>query len=461
MKTRNYSVFKRSLLIIFYCIFIHTTEGQWVRDTIDFNLDHATSFKSADLDNDGDEDLIAALYGQKDIVWYENDNLSWNKHMIDENLGAVGIFYTDLDGDEKSDVIVAGHASNQVKWYKNMGGDPIEWKRSVIDYNLGGAEFVCVADLDSDGDNDVVATGVTSDMVVWYENDGTAAEWTKHIIETNLDGAVKCMIEDIDSDGSPDVVVNGMYAGILLWYKNSDSGQTWTKSIIENTLPGTSSFDIADLDNDNDPDIVVTATTANDVIYYENIAGDQVSWNKHIIDDNLVGAFCALFSDMDNDGDLDAVATAKDAQDVVWYINDGNSPDSWTKFTIDSELPMAWDLLATDLNGDNYPDLIVNQFIPNGSIVYYINQGVGSWNKLIWDNKFILYPNPASHIINIQGIDQKAFNLEIYSVSGQRILKKHSDGYRTEIDISGIGKGMYFITIRSGNQVWTEKIIKN
>jgi hypothetical protein len=174
--------------------------GQWRRDVIEQNLKLSSALRAGDIDGDGDNDIAACLYGNTDIVWYEYDSLDWSKHVIDTNLGGVGIVVTDLDGDDKQDLVVAEFGSNAVVWYKNVDPSSNSWVKSVIGDNVEGAEWVDVADLDSDGDPDVVATGALGDVILWYENNGDATAWTAHTIDTGLDGPVCCYVSDIDKD---------------------------------------------------------------------------------------------------------------------------------------------------------------------------------------------------------------------------------------------------------------------
>ncbi len=455
-----------SVLIILLSWFILSpTNGQWIKNVIDNNLNQPTSFCTDDIDGDGDEDIVAAIYGQKDIILYENkggDPVSWTKHIIDNNLGGVGVYLTDLDGDEKMDVVVAGHASDQVKWYRNMRGYPISWTPNVIDYSLGGAEFVYVADIDKDDDLDVIATGALADHVVWYENDGTSTSWTKHIIDNNLDGAGVCIVKDIDGDDTLDVAVNAIFAGDVVWYKNTNKGQKWTKYTIDDNLPGTSEIDIADIDNDNDPDLVASGTDDNDVVLYENKGGDPVSWTKHIIDGNLYGAFAVKFADMDKDNDLDVVATGRYAQEVAWYENNGGSPDSWSKSTIGTGLSTAWEVTVSDVDGDDTLDVIVNQFIANGSIVWY-NKVLTPPNdiKAAEDRgKYLkLYPNPSDGLITIELNNPRDAELEIYDLLGKMVLRKNMQSNLETIDISMYPKGVYLVKINQKETLKVQKIM--
>ena len=50
----------------------------FVASDIDTNANYAYGITSADLDNDGDLDLVSASYGDDTIAWYESDVASNN-----------------------------------------------------------------------------------------------------------------------------------------------------------------------------------------------------------------------------------------------------------------------------------------------------------------------------------------------------------------------------------------------
>jgi hypothetical protein len=449
-------------LLVVILVFSLPISGQWVKNVIDENENMPTSLTPGDIDGDGDEDIIASIYGASDLVWYENDNMVWTKHIIDGNIGGVGTFIADIDGDDILDVILAGFSANKVIWYKNGGGSPITWTPYTIDDNLNGAEFVYVADIDSDDDPDVVATGYSAGDVVWYENGGgMPISWTKHTIDANLVSAILCYAVDIDGDDTLDVVANGRDVNDVVWYKNENAGQNWTKHFIDDNLGGTNEIAIADFDSDDDPDVVATGGNTNEVVWYENGGGAPVSWTKHNIDPNLVGAFAVGIGDIDTNGTLDVIATANSANDVVWYANDGGSPIVWNKSTIDADLTGAWEAIAFDINEDGFPDVVANQFLTNASIVWYENSlFTGATEQMLNTKTLKIYPNPVNDRLFIETILPEPYVIEINSLNGQLMYSTKMEGTTHQIDLSSFQKGVYFITIRSKDFVTTKKIIK-
>jgi hypothetical protein len=74
-------------------------------------------------------------------------------------------------------------------------------------------------------------------------------------------------------------------------------------------------------------------------------------------------------------------------------------------------------------------------------------------------NSIMIYPNPAHDRISIE-TNGSTIMLSIQSIRGQVIHCSIIDKPIQEIDLSDFQKGVYIITIRSRDLVWTEKIIK-
>lgn len=443
-------------------VFLLPAYGQWAKYTIDENISQPTGLISGDIDSDGDRDIAAAIFGDADLVWYENDNTTWTKHTIADNIGGVGVIIADIDGDENPDVTVAVNATSMVKWYRNEGGSPITWTPFTIDNNLNRAEFVSVGDIDNDGDADVAATGYIADHLVWYENNGgEPISWTKDTIDASLDGAGFCDLVDLDGDDTLDVVAIGMDASKVNWYKNKNAGQEWTKYIIDEQLASPAEANIADIDGDGDPDMVVTGTNANDVVWYENTGGTPIGWTKHTIDDNLGGAFEVAVADIDMNGTPDVFASANGSGDVVWYANEGGSPASWNKFTIEEALTQVWCVISYDVDGDNFPDVIVNQWLTDASIIWYENPFIGvGIEQTLNTGSFSIYPVPANDWLTVETELSAPYTIAITSMNGQLLYNGEVKRNLHRIDLSAFRDGIYFITIRSEDSVTTSKIIK-
>ena len=67
------------------------------------------------------------------------------------------------------------------------------------------------------------------------------------------------------------------------------------------------------------------------------------------------------------------------------------------------------------------------------------------------------YPNPVRDNLKIENLNE-ATDINIYSVTGQLVRTILSAEGSTEIDMSNLSNGMYFIKMQNGNSVRTEKI---
>jgi hypothetical protein len=88
-----------------------------------------------------------------------------------------------------------------------------------------------------------------------------------------------------------------------------------------------------------------------------------------------------------------------------------------------------------------------------------IDQSTVGVNELGNENSFEVYPNPANDVLNIKvGTIKENTKIKIADVIGRTILITES---KSQLDISFLEKGIYFVTIQQeGKTLGTKKIIK-
>jgi hypothetical protein len=92
---------------------------------------------------------------------------------------------------------------------------------------------------------------------------------------------------------------------------------------------------------------------------------------------------------------------------------------------------------------------------PDGSVAdigaYYFGAGLGV-DELNAFHSVKLYPNPVLNVLNIEVETSDAYALEIYDLSGHKVLQKKGSSKSIQIDISQLQAGMYMLRINSGNK---------
>ena len=125
------------------------------------------------MDNDGDIDIVSASDGDDTIAWYENDgaaNPSWTASNIDTNAdGAKSVFAADMDNDGDMDILSASMNDDTIAWYESDGAANPSWTASNIDTNADSARSVFAADIDGDGDLDIISASYSDSTITWYE----------------------------------------------------------------------------------------------------------------------------------------------------------------------------------------------------------------------------------------------------------------------------------------------------
>jgi hypothetical protein len=77
------------------------------------------------------------------------------------------------------------------------------------------------------------------------------------------------------------------------------------------------------------------------------------------------------------------------------------------------------------------------------------------------ESKFSLYPNPATDKITVElsGMTQGG-NLTIVDIEGQEFITRQITEPKTQIDISNLPSGVYFVQLTKDKTVEVEKVVK-
>ncbi len=333
---------------------------------------------TADLDNDGDIDVVFSSSETDVIGWYENlDGMGTfgPQQIVSTATNEVlSIFAADIDGDDDQDILSASHGDNKIAWYENLDGLGTFGPQQIITTNAVGANTVFTADLDGDDDIDVISSSDGDNKVAWYENtDGLGSFGSQLVISSDNDGAFVVSAVDLDLDGDLDVMHADRWNHRIEWYKNDGLGNFGIELYIVQILPVVSYAVPTDIDGDGDIDVITvdsdTGVTfaSQAILWYENAGG----WVMH-----NVTPFFPVFpdflqsirsADLDGDGDNDVlVATAGGSviagpsadRRIVWFENVNGQGSFAAAKTLTTYSEPFDDALAADIDGDGRLDVV-------------------------------------------------------------------------------------------------------
>ncbi|MFO7631517.1 MAG: FG-GAP-like repeat-containing protein, partial [Caldilinea sp.] len=357
---------------------------QFTRFDIEAGLAYPVSVHAADIDGDGDIDVLVTTRDGNQVLLYENNGAAdvpgFTRRVIDGDLsGAVSVTTGDIDNDGKLDIIAAGENNNQIVWYRNNGARPAGFERRLIrngpvpDPSMDYAKTVAVGDVDGDGDLDIVFGSENENIVGWYENQGRGASFTEHILTTVADHVKLVKIVDIDRDGDLDILAASSDDNTVALFENDGARPpTFVRKVITNSALGARGVHAADFDRDGDIDVVVASRQDNKIVLHVN---NSIHRSALLEGERVVNTFSQTRSvaaaDIDGDGHVDIVSAANNI--VAWHRNVGGSPPNFETVVIEAGFVGGRWVATGDIDGDGDIDVVAADRNTN-RIVLYENQ---------------------------------------------------------------------------------------
>jgi len=294
-------------------------------------LGETWNISMVDLDGDNDLDIITAFRFEDEFVWFENLDGQGNfssKQVVDTNVdGAFEVIAADIDGDNDNDLVATIDLEGNVVWYENLDGQGNFSGRNNIGFLLNGCRTIIATDIDDDDDLDVVAGTAGDKTIVWYENlDGLGNFGGEKVVAGAALAVSDIYCADLDGDNDIDIVAHTPAESKIAWHENLDGLGNFGVQQIITTQATCLAFTGADIDNDDDIDILFsnnpsTTKENSELIIIKNLDGLGNFGDVQILGNMLQYVRIIATSDIDNDSDLDVFATSQLNDKVVWYEN--------------------------------------------------------------------------------------------------------------------------------------------
>jgi tetratricopeptide (TPR) repeat protein len=215
---------------------------------------------TADIEMDGDLDLIVGVAGAAPTVLRNNGDGTWRP--MQPFPGVVGLrafAWGDLDGDGAPDAALLGERGD-LHLFENLQGG--EFKEIPAPGGLGTVVAIALGDLSADGVLRLVTLDTTG-AIRQLSQDGrspTAGGWERQTLGTWPDaidpgavGRFRMFLADVDNNGALDLVVSGPGRS-RIWL--GDASNHLHEMTLPPALQGVEVFSVVDLDGDGQLDFV-------------------------------------------------------------------------------------------------------------------------------------------------------------------------------------------------------------
>jgi hypothetical protein len=373
------------------------------------NLHGANTMVFADVDGDGDQDLLWGDFFEPSLLLIENTGSCQTPSLRSEprlfppsdppeTSGYNAPALTDIDGDGDEDLFIGvlGGAFNPNRtvqgnflFYEHTDGGPYELRtrRYLRALDVGTESVPVLADLNADGAVDLlvankVAPGgsAQSAQVILFHNTGTATQPALAAADTlNLAPSYHYApaLGDLDADDDLDLLLGTWNDGVGL-YRNTGTPEApqfelETAEYVTLTRGSHTTPTLVDIDADGDLDLFV-GETSGAINFFRNTGTPEAPQFELVSDEYGgidVGRRAApTFLDVDADGDHDMIV-GSEQEGLVIFRNTG-TPEV-PSFERSGTLPVRAPELGTpafaDVDGDGDQDLLMGS--RSGGLLYF------------------------------------------------------------------------------------------
>lgn len=169
----------------------------------------------------------------------------------------------------------------------------------------------------------------------------------------------------MDGDMDIDIVASSPSDDLIVWFENDGGGSFNFEHIVNvNQVEAPLGLYIADIDGDNDNDIVCAADFSG-LTWFENLDGNGDFGPASLIETNSTNNRSVMAVDLDGDNYLDVVASSSGSFTVAWYKNLDGLGNFGTRQIIAGSTSTVAKVFSADLDGDDDMDVLTASNGPN------------------------------------------------------------------------------------------------
>jgi hypothetical protein len=106
-------------------VYLSGARGFTERHVIDSSFSNGHALACADLDGDGNDEIVAGYRGPGTSLYIyhvtDGRGAAWERETLDTDMAASCVVIADINGDHRLDIVAIGSSTANVKWYENLG----------------------------------------------------------------------------------------------------------------------------------------------------------------------------------------------------------------------------------------------------------------------------------------------------------------------------------------------------
>ncbi|MEO0190274.1 MAG: FG-GAP-like repeat-containing protein [candidate division WOR-3 bacterium] len=324
----------------------------------------------ADIDNDGDLEIILGSTNNQVYIWDYQGNLIPGWPVTVGGMVQAKVAVGDIDNNGDMEIVVAAR-NGYVYIYNHDGTSYPNWPQNAN----GTIGFVApvLFDLDRDGDLEIIMaqmqSGQPGHVYVWHHNGTIYPGWPQN---TDYLAVASVAVADIDNDNLFEIICLSYYS-VYVWDQNGNTKPGWPKLNVAGGMSYAQPV-LADLDDDGDLEILHSyySSGQNYVGIYHHDGTNFANWPQTYPGPQTYTM--PVVGDIDGDGDLEIFGGGH-----VWggpslsaRHHDGNQVGGW---------PVICDMLECspvvfDVDNDNLREVLIADNLNPGN--FYAYEGNGS-----------------------------------------------------------------------------------